>query len=520
MKNTVLLSPLELGILNGLQKGKSDSEVATFLGISKRDLHSNLQSIRQKLNVRSREHAIDRAVAKGFLQGASETGSGVEVPVSRVGIVGCGKGGVAVLSIFKENPGIEVAFVVDSNINAQGVAFAESLGIPVFDDYACVESEDVDLIINLTGSEEVEEDLRRLKSPQAELMGGVSALLMWQMTEERRKRLAERDRTLQEHESLYHLGVIIENMDSMSDSAYAIVDYACKLIGMPAGSLTICDENGEDMELVAAKGFSEEFLTNKRWKIRKGGLTDLMLNQSTPYFVQDIHDLNEPSPALVNEGVRSVLAAPLIIQRSVVGILYLNDFKKKEVSAEEISLFSLLTIYAAITVERVRSIERLWHQSQHDGLTGLLNHRSLTEQLQKETERSSRHNGKFSIIMIDIDNFKSYNDSFGHLEGNRVLKHVSRLLMKTARVSDTVARFGGEEFCILVPELDREQVMPFAERVVQNIAEHEFPNRQVTISAGVATFPNDGKTMTDLIKCADANLYCAKRSGKNRVCNN
>lgn len=121
--------------------------------------------------------------------------------------------------------------------------------------------------------------------------------------------------------------------------------------------------------------------------------------------------------------------------------------------------------------------------------------------------------------MIDIDNFKSYNDSFGHLEGNRVLKDVSRLLMKTARVSDTVARFGGEEFCILVPELDRDQVMPFAERLVQIIADHEFPNRQVTISAGVATFPQDGETLTELIKCADGNLYCAKHSGKNRVCN-
>ena len=93
------------------------------------------------------------------------------------------------------------------------------------------------------------------------------------------------------------------------------------------------------------------------------------------------------------------------------------------------------------------------------------------------------------------------------------------MLMKTARVSDTVARFGGEEFCVLVPELDKEQVMPFAERLVQTIADHDFPNRRVTISAGVATFPEDGDNMTDLIKRADENLYRAKRDGKNRVYN-
>lgn len=518
MKNTALLSPIEIEILSGIHEGISDAGISAGLGITKGSLNAYLSDIRKKLDVRSREHAVDRAIAQGIIH-PERSLADAETSALRVGIVGCGKGGAAVLSIFKDNPSTEVAFVADSNCHAQGLAIAESMGIPVFEDYACVGYEDVDLIINLTGSDDVERDLRRLKSPQTELMGGLSALLMWQITEERRKRLADRDRTLQEHESLYHLGVIIENMDSMSDAAYAIVDYACKMIDMPAGSLTICDENGEDMELVAAKGFSASFLQNSRWKIRKGGLTDRLLNQNTPYFIQDIRELPDPSPALLKEGVCSVLAAPLIIQRAVVGLLYLNDFKKREVSAEDVSLFSLLTIYASITVERVRAIERLWHQSQHDGLTGLLNHRSLTEQLQKEIERASRHGGKFSILMIDIDNFKSYNDSFGHLEGNRVLKDVSRLLMKTARVSDTVARFGGEEFCILVPELDRSQIMPFAERLVQIVAEHEFQNRQVTISAGVATFPQDGETMTDIIKCADENLYCAKRSGKNRVCN-
>ncbi|HEC16208.1 MAG TPA: diguanylate cyclase [Sedimenticola sp.] len=516
--DSVLLSPLELAILKAIQKGKTDAEISSSLDLTQQAVRRHLKDIRQKLNVRTRGHAVDRAVALGFMNSFVPSECDASQPNLRVGVVGCGRGGVAVLHILKENPCIDIVFASDANPDAVGVKLVNRLNIPFFTDYSFIETENVDVLVNVTGSEKVTAELRKMLSPETELMGGLSAMLMWQITEERRKRLAERNRTLREHESLCHLGEIIENIDSMADATYAIVDYASKLLNMPAGSLAICDDTGEGMILAAAKGFSKNFNDANRWKIRKGGLTDILLNQTTPLFFADIEDLPDPNPILVSEGVRSVLAAPLIIQRTVVGILYLNDFKKKEIRTEDISLFSLLTIYAALTVERVKSIEKLWHQSQHDGLTGLLNHHSLMEQIEKEGDRAKRHNGRFSILMIDIDNFKSYNDSFGHLEGNKVLKAVSRLLIKTARVSDTVGRFGGEEFCILVPELDKDQVLPFAERLVKTVAEYEFPNREVTISAGVASFPENGYSVTELIKRADDKLYQAKREGKNRVC--
>ncbi len=514
----VLLSPIELSILKRLQKGKPDTEVCCSLNLTKQKLADHLKNIRQKLNVRTRGHAIDRAVALGFMSAYVPNGCDVIKPSLKIGIVGCGRGGTAVLHILKENPCIDIIFVADSNPDAFGAKSTAKLNIPFYTQLPILESDDVDVVINVTGSDEVAAELRQVLPADTELMGGLSAMLMWQITEERRKRLAERDRTLREHESLCHLGEIIENIDSMADASYAIVEYASKLLNMPAGSLAICDDAGDEMLLVAAKGFSENFNIDGKWKIRQGGLTDMLLNQTTPLFFADIADSPDPNPLLLAEGVKSVLAAPLIIQRSVVGVLYLNDFKRKEIRTEDISLFSLLTIYAALTVARVKSIEKLWHQSQHDGLTGLLNHRSLMEQIEKEEQRAKRRKGCYSLIMIDIDNFKAYNDDYGHLEGNRVLKAVSRLLMKAARVSDTVSRFGGEEFSILVPELCADEVAPFVERLIATVAEYEFANRRITISAGVASYPENGSTVMELIKYADDKLYQAKREGKNRVC--
>jgi len=120
--------------------------------------------------------------------------------------------------------------------------------------------------------------------------------------------------------------------------------------------------------------------------------------------------------------------------------------------------------------------------------------------------------------MMDIDHFKDYNDEFGHLEGNKVLKGIARLLKKAARSTDTVGRFGGEEFCIIVPEIKKDGAVAFAKRLLNEIATSLLFNKTVTVSGGVAVFPKDGKTPLDLIKKADMFLYKAKKQGRNRVC--
>ncbi len=148
-----------------------------------------------------------------------------------------------------------------------------------------------------------------------------------------------------------------------------------------------------------------------------------------------------------------------------------------------------------------------------DGLTQVYNHSYFLEHLGIEIKRTQRQVGNVALIMLDLDNFKKYNDSNGHLLGDEVLKRVGRTLRATVRETDIVARYGGEEFVIVAPGSDREQALVLAERVRSNIA----MTCPATVSVGVAAYPDDADAVECLIQRADEALYLAKRTGKNCV---
>ncbi len=157
-----------------------------------------------------------------------------------------------------------------------------------------------------------------------------------------------------------------------------------------------------------------------------------------------------------------------------------------------------------------------------DGLTGLHNYRSFQERLEQEVDRAHRYHRPLSLIMIDIDHFKSYNDTHGHLQGDSVLVDVARSLQITSRTSDTVARYGGEEFVLILPETDSTKAEALGHRLQEHIedrtfpGEEQLPSKAVTISVGITSYtPPDTKDI--LINNADTALYQAKREGRNRV---
>ncbi|MBI5561066.1 MAG: diguanylate cyclase [Deltaproteobacteria bacterium] len=513
-----VLTPKEIEIIRLVQEGKTNDDIGTILGKSKWTSKYHLKNILRKLNVTTRAQAVGQAIGMGILPVPKPHVQEAEGPVMSVGVVGCGKGGTAVINLFIDNPGVKIEWVADRNPAAPGIMIARQMGVPISDDYRVFLDRKVDVVINLTGSAKVAEDLRMSIPADTELMGGVSAKIMWQLFEERRKRAEERDKLLKEHEALYHLGHVVESIDSVKDAGHAIVDYATKLTTTPAGSLALFDEKNESMMLAAAKGFSSDFKKVERWDIRAGGLTNAILNHDGPFFIPDMREFTNPNPVLLKEGVRTLLASSLTVEGRIVGVLYVNDFKVRRFRAEDISLFSLLTVYAGLTMERVKSLEETRLLSISDGLTGLYNQRYLMEQLKKEIQRAQRHKHPLSIIMFDIDHFKEYNDAFGHLEGNKVLKAVAKLLNQNTRVTDTVGRFGGEEFCIIMPQIRKDGGKAFGLRVISEMEKYPMPNRTVTLSGGIACFPADGKTHLALLRKADARLYKAKKGGRNRMC--
>jgi diguanylate cyclase (GGDEF)-like protein len=516
--NRTSLGATEIEVLRWVQEGRSEEEIGRIMGDSEAAVRKEIKGIMRKLGAESPQGAIEKAIEKKILPPVELGEPGMRGRRLKVCIVGCGKGGAALLDILKDDLSVKVVGVAEINPLAKGLRVAKAMKIPVYSDYREIIGRGIDIIINVTGLDAVAAELKAAKPHHVEVIDGLSARLLWQLIEERTKRSQERERALKEHETLYHLGLLIENIDSMKDAAHAIVDYASRLTGTPAGSLAVFDDRREDMVLMASKGFSAGFRKVERWPVRKGGLTDHVLNQNRPFVVHDIKDLPSANPLLKKEGIKSLMAAPLTIDGRIVGILYVNDFNKRVFRAEDVSLFSLLTVYAALTIERVKSIEDIRLLSITDGLTGLYNHRYLMENLGKDIQRAARHKHQLSLIMLDIDHFKQYNDKYGHLEGNKVLKETARILVKTARTTDTVGRFGGEEFCVVVPQIGRQGAVAFARRLLNEVAKGSGAQKIVTLSGGVSTFPKDGKSPLELIKKADARLYKAKREGRNRVC--
>ncbi|MCI0435445.1 MAG: PleD family two-component system response regulator [Gemmatimonadetes bacterium] len=166
--------------------------------------------------------------------------------------------------------------------------------------------------------------------------------------------------------------------------------------------------------------------------------------------------------------------------------------------------------------EKNRELERL---SVSDGLTGLYNHRYILELLHDEFERAGRTGGPLSVAMLDLDRFKSINDSYGHQAGDRVLQQVGEILRGTARDVDRLGRYGGEEFLIILPATDTDGAAIFVERVRTAVEQYGFAvPTSMTVSAGVATYPSDGIfNIETLVRRADEALYAAKAAGRNRI---
>ncbi|MDD5067437.1 MAG: diguanylate cyclase [bacterium] len=154
-----------------------------------------------------------------------------------------------------------------------------------------------------------------------------------------------------------------------------------------------------------------------------------------------------------------------------------------------------------------------------DELTGLFNYRYYKQRIREEISKSKRYNLSFSVIMLDIDNFKLYNDTYGHIEGNKVLISIAEELKKILRSSDVIIRFGGEEFLIIAPQTTKKEALLIGEKIRKKISNCKF-KRRLSVSGGVATYLYDTKdNETTLIKLADAALYRAKYEGKDRICN-
>ena len=188
-------------------------------------------------------------------------------------------------------------------------------------------------------------------------------------------------------------------------------------------------------------------------------------------------------------------------------------------------MLALLAFISAFIVKyliKSRDFEQQYKLATTDGLTELYNHRYFQEQMLMMVENAKRYNKEFSLIILDIDYFKKFNDTFGHQAGDAVLRQVAHTLKKNVRATDIVCRYGGEEMSIILPNTPKDEAASTAQKICDRVASNKYKlnsdkEGQVTISLGVATFPHDGSTPSEIIDAADKRLYTAKNSGRNRV---
>ncbi len=439
-------------------------------------------------------------------------------------IIGAGEQGTALIELFHEDPETQILGVVDHNPKAKGLVLAKQLKIPTHTAFkSFLLHPDLNQIIDTSEDKTIREALAHLCPPHVEVIGGRTVRMLLGHI---RKRETHQDRLqnmLHQYQAIYDLGLQLSSAHNLERVLFHTLENATALTHTHMGSIAIYDEVHSKMRLSAAKGFSARFSEQAYWNLRKGGMTHEILNRKEPLVIEDLkaHPAFQ-NPVVMQEGVCSLVAVPLIAERKIIGALYVNDTQPRKFTEREVSLLTLLGNIAANTIDKAQMLEHAVAASMTDELTGLYNYRYFMQRLEIETKHALRYHRMLSLAMIDIDDFKCYNDAQGHPAGNMVLQTVSGILKKGFREVDVVARFGGEEFAILMSETSSAHVKNALDRVRNAVTQYPFdgcekqPKKYISISIGVAVYPGISN-VHKLIEYADAALYRAKHQGKNCV---
>jgi diguanylate cyclase (GGDEF)-like protein len=259
------------------------------------------------------------------------------------------------------------------------------------------------------------------------------------------------------------------------------------------------------------------------------GVAGTVLREGRPAVVRDVSKVSGWHPASAERSykTKSFISYPIVVGGRKVGVLNMTDKAGGGAYDEfDLGLLDMIAPQMALALDRVE-----WHSkatqfqllSITDPLTGLVNRRYLEERLQEELERSKRHRFAMSFMMVDIDDFKAYNDAHGHQAGDLALEMTAQCLKTALRSADVAARYGGEEFSILLPQTGAAEALVIGERIRRRIERTQFPHGKsqplgaVTVSIGVSTFGPGLDAPVEIIYAADQALYSAKARGKNCI---
>lgn len=369
----------------------------------------------------------------------------------------------------------------------------------------------------IVGDSELTDEQRRAISAYCREIALPLEVLRLRHELEQRARFAEHLQTFGERISTAGAG---ETYD-------AILRMSADLLHAERGSLLLFDEASNELAVKAAVGPRAEVARESRMRMGEG-IAGTVLSEGRPLVVRDVESPGHtPAPAERSYKTKSFICYPISIGGRKVGVLNITD-KAGGGSYDDIDL----SLIESIAPQMAMALDRAdWQEKANqfqlmsitDPLTGMLNRRYLIERLAEEMKRSKRQEYPMSFMMIDIDDFKLYNDRNGHQAGDLALEMTAQCLKSALRSADVASRYGGEEFCILLPQTSLEEGVSIAERIRRRITRVRFPHGKsqplgsVTVSIGVSAFSPGLETPQAIIEAADRALYLAKSLGKNRV---
>ena len=489
---------------------------------------------------------------------AESAATRVSAPAGRtsIAIAGGGPRATSVLLLLKDLPNLVVAGVCDSDPTSPAIRLAHELGVfGTTDPKDLLAIEGLDLVLDLSDDPMVREALGAGPAEGIVTLSGSAADLVWDLLitkkrgEERERILSElqiaydqirsQERRLQAskealeraneelerrlaeiffiHEFFKALTMFI----SVSDVTSLIVDGANGILGAEISAVYLIEQQDWTFRLRASQGRPEDMFRPVV------PVSDTILGAAfRDGFIQqgDVPPGSKLAAwARHPDEVRSQAAIPLRSGDALIGVLVIASSAVRDLTDAERDRLHVIANQASLALQNALLHEELERLSVTDRLTELYNHGYLHQRLDEELERAVRFGHRLSVIMLDIDSFKQFNDRYGHPKGDEVLKTVSTIITQNLREIDVAARYGGEEFVIVLPETDAAGALAVAERVRASMEGHPHITDgrdeavSLTVSLGVAAYPTHASSVSGLIEAADQAMYDAKRAGKNQV---
>ena len=473
-----------------------------------------------------------------------------------IAIVGGSLRAASILRLLNEVDHIDVAAIACTNPSAPGIRLAQDIGVYSTRDFTEIYGiGGLDLIIDMAEDDMVHHALQTQCPDDVELIGSSGSELIWDLLVARKRgeeqeklfvelqvaydKIRSHERRLQTgQETLQRTNEELErrlaeifftheffkaltSYSSVDDVSSLIVDGANGILGAEISCVYLFERSDQVLRLNASQGRPEdafEPVVPVRETILGMAYRDGIIQEC------DVDHGSASAAWMRGQGeVRSQAALPLRTGDQTIGVLVVASSTYRELTPAEMERLQVIGNQSSLSLQNALLHGELERLSVTDRLTELYNHGYFQQRLEEEIGRAARFNHTLSLIMLDIDNFKDFNDTYGHPRGDRVLQAVSGIIRSNLREMDVAARYGGEEFVIVLPETALEGAAAVAERIREGVEAYGFVGGDDiapvhrSISVGVASFPTHADTPSGLIEAADNAMYVAKREGKNRV---